>query len=97
MSAQPARNEKENLIEIRNGSGNVDGNNDDRSFLIQDTIEHNMAQLSQEEDHVMPSDEENQSSVATLPKNDDEKTISDCFDKIKSGFRPRTCFHEHAK
>eukprot|EP00957_Ditylum_brightwellii_P036116 2736083-Ditylum_brightwellii.AAC.1 len=54
-------------------------------FLIQDAIEHNMAQLSQEDDHDMPSDEENQSSVAPLQRNDDEKTINNCFDKIENG------------
>eukprot|EP00957_Ditylum_brightwellii_P197150 15020937-Ditylum_brightwellii.AAC.1 len=87
MLAQPARNEKENLIEIGNGSSNFDGDNDNSSFLIQDTIEHNMAQTLQENDHAMPSDEENQSSVGSLPRNGNEKTINDRFNKIKNGIR----------
>eukprot|EP00957_Ditylum_brightwellii_P201822 15327364-Ditylum_brightwellii.AAC.1 len=97
MPAQPARNEKENLNEIGNDGGNFDGDNDGRSFLIQDTIEHNMAQLSQDDDHAMPSDEKNQSSVAPLQRNNDEKTINDCFDKIENGVRLRTHFHEQPK
>eukprot|EP00957_Ditylum_brightwellii_P099616 7587813-Ditylum_brightwellii.AAC.1 len=59
MPAQPSRNEKENLNEIGNGGGDFDGNDGNRSFLIQDAIEHNMVQLSQEDDHAMPFDEEN--------------------------------------
>ena len=66
MPAQPSRNEKENMHEIGNGGGDFDGDDDDCSFLIQDAIEHNMAQLSQEDDYAMPSDEENQTSVAPL-------------------------------
>eukprot|EP00957_Ditylum_brightwellii_P106668 8137653-Ditylum_brightwellii.AAC.1 len=62
MLAQPARNENKNLIGIGNGGGNFDSNNDNSSFLIQDTNEHNMAQSLQEDDHVMPSDEEKQYS-----------------------------------
>eukprot|EP00957_Ditylum_brightwellii_P034501 2616297-Ditylum_brightwellii.AAC.1 len=85
MPAQPARNEKENLNEIGNGNGNFDSEDDDCSFLIQDTIEHKMAQLLQENDHVKPSDEENQSSVTPLQRNDDEKTINDYFNKIENG------------
>ena len=97
MPAQPSRNEKENMDEIGNGGGDFDGDDDDRSFLIQDAIEHNMDQISQEDDHAMPSDEENETSVAPLRRNDDEKTINDCFDKIENGVRPRTRFHEHPK
>eukprot|EP00957_Ditylum_brightwellii_P070252 5337231-Ditylum_brightwellii.AAC.1 len=97
MPAQPSRNEKENLNETGNGGGNFDSDDDDRSFLIQDAIEYNMAQLLQEDDHIMPSDEENKSSVMPLQRNDDEKTINNCFDKIKNGVRPQTCFHEHPK
>eukprot|EP00957_Ditylum_brightwellii_P192583 14662396-Ditylum_brightwellii.AAC.1 len=66
-------------------------------LLIQDTIEHNMAQSLQEDDHVMPSKKENQYSVAPLPRNDNEKTINNCFNKVNHGIRPQTCFHEHTK
>eukprot|EP00957_Ditylum_brightwellii_P150664 11471586-Ditylum_brightwellii.AAC.1 len=57
MPTQPARNENENLIEIGNGGSNFDGNNYNSSFLIQDAIEHNMAQSLQGGDHGMPFDE----------------------------------------
>eukprot|EP00957_Ditylum_brightwellii_P170268 12961417-Ditylum_brightwellii.AAC.1 len=75
-----------------------DATNFNSKMLAQpDTIEHNMAQSLQEYDHVMPFDEENQSSITPLPNNDDEKTINSCFDTIKNGARLQTCFHEHTK
>eukprot|EP00957_Ditylum_brightwellii_P073064 5552526-Ditylum_brightwellii.AAC.1 len=46
MPAQLARNENKNLLGIGNGGSNLDGDDDDRSFLIQDAIEHSMAQFS---------------------------------------------------
>eukprot|EP00957_Ditylum_brightwellii_P083364 6337760-Ditylum_brightwellii.AAC.1 len=56
-----------------------------------------MVTMTTEDDHVMSSDEENQSSVVPLPRNDNEKTINDCSNKIKNGVMPQTCFHEDAK
>eukprot|EP00957_Ditylum_brightwellii_P091289 6951348-Ditylum_brightwellii.AAC.1 len=62
MLTQLARNENENMLEIGNGGGDLDGDNEDCPFLIQGAIEHNTAQSLQKDDHVMPSDDENQSS-----------------------------------
>eukprot|EP00957_Ditylum_brightwellii_P004605 350268-Ditylum_brightwellii.AAC.1 len=42
MTAQPPRNENENLVKIKNGGGNLNSDDDDHSFLIQETIEHNL-------------------------------------------------------
>eukprot|EP00957_Ditylum_brightwellii_P056962 4317632-Ditylum_brightwellii.AAC.1 len=50
-----------------------------------------------EDDHVMLSDDENQSSAKSLPRNGSENTINNCFNKIKNGVMLQTCFHEHAK
>eukprot|EP00957_Ditylum_brightwellii_P132484 10103099-Ditylum_brightwellii.AAC.1 len=59
MPAHLARNENENSLGSGNGSSNLDSDNDNRSFLIQDAIEHNIAQSLQEDDHDMPSNDEN--------------------------------------
>eukprot|EP00957_Ditylum_brightwellii_P115738 8828937-Ditylum_brightwellii.AAC.1 len=56
-----------------------------------------MVTMTTESDYAMPSDEENQTSVTPLQRNDNEKTINDCFNKIENGVRPQTCFHEHPK
>eukprot|EP00957_Ditylum_brightwellii_P172738 13149728-Ditylum_brightwellii.AAC.1 len=56
-----------------------------------------MDQSLQEDDHGMPSNEENQSSVELLLRNGSENTINDCFVKIKNGIMSQTPFHEHAK
>eukprot|EP00957_Ditylum_brightwellii_P133814 10202908-Ditylum_brightwellii.AAC.1 len=53
--------------------------------------------MTTEDDYTMPSDEENQTSVAPLRRNGDEKTINNCFDKIENGVRLRTRFQEHPK
>eukprot|EP00957_Ditylum_brightwellii_P074553 5664751-Ditylum_brightwellii.AAC.1 len=42
-----------------------------------------MAQSSQDNDHIMPSDDENETSVKPLPRNEDEDTINGCFKEIK--------------
>eukprot|EP00957_Ditylum_brightwellii_P006111 462375-Ditylum_brightwellii.AAC.1 len=75
----------------------ADSDVDSDNTNYNNAIEHNMAQFLQEDDHVMPSDEENQSPVAPLQRNEDENTINDCFDKIKNGVRPQTRFHDHTK
>eukprot|EP00957_Ditylum_brightwellii_P119174 9090773-Ditylum_brightwellii.AAC.1 len=81
MPAQPARNENKNSVKIGNGGGDLDSDNDGRYFLIQDAIEHNMAQILQEDDHVMPSDDENQTSVEPLPRNANENITNKCLKK----------------
>eukprot|EP00957_Ditylum_brightwellii_P085335 6491213-Ditylum_brightwellii.AAC.1 len=44
MLDQQARNENESSLGTGNGGDNLDIDNDDSSFLIQDTIENNMTQ-----------------------------------------------------
>eukprot|EP00957_Ditylum_brightwellii_P197508 15048155-Ditylum_brightwellii.AAC.1 len=68
MSAQQPRNEIENMVEIKNSGGNTNVDSDELFFFIQDTIEHNLAQFSQDNEHIMPSDEEIESFVNILPK-----------------------------
>eukprot|EP00957_Ditylum_brightwellii_P135965 10369178-Ditylum_brightwellii.AAC.1 len=68
MPAQPSRNEKGNMNEIGNGGSNFDGDDDDCSFLTQNAIEHNMAQLSREDDYAMPFDEENKTFCCAIEK-----------------------------
>eukprot|EP00957_Ditylum_brightwellii_P165895 12630394-Ditylum_brightwellii.AAC.1 len=83
MLAQLANNENESLLKIGKGCGDLGIDDDDHSFLIQDAIEYKMAQFLQEDDHVMPSDDKNQSSVMQLPKNGSENTINKCFNNNK--------------
>eukprot|EP00957_Ditylum_brightwellii_P022531 1700143-Ditylum_brightwellii.AAC.1 len=83
MLTQPPRNENENenLIKIGNGSSDLKSDDDNRSFLIQDAIEHSLVQSLQEDDHIMPFDDKNGTSVDPLPRNDYKNTINKCFKK----------------
>eukprot|EP00957_Ditylum_brightwellii_P101067 7702887-Ditylum_brightwellii.AAC.1 len=59
LPEQPPRNENENSVKIGNGDIDLNSDNDDHSFLIQDAIKQNLAQPLQEDEHIMPSDNEN--------------------------------------
>eukprot|EP00957_Ditylum_brightwellii_P000237 18449-Ditylum_brightwellii.AAC.1 len=77
MPTQSPRNENENSVKIGNGSGKLNGDNDSCSFIIQDAIEHNLAQSLQEEDDIICFDDNNESSVDPLPRNEHENTINE--------------------
>eukprot|EP00957_Ditylum_brightwellii_P146732 11169964-Ditylum_brightwellii.AAC.1 len=47
------------------------------------------------DDHIMTSDDENETSVEPLPRNGDENTIEKWFQK--NCVVTQTPFHEHAK
>eukprot|EP00957_Ditylum_brightwellii_P184714 14068710-Ditylum_brightwellii.AAC.1 len=68
MSAQSARNENENVLGIGNGGSNLDSDKDNSSFLIQGTIDHNMAQSLQEDYHTMPYDDKKLIFCCTIAK-----------------------------
>eukprot|EP00957_Ditylum_brightwellii_P016484 1238776-Ditylum_brightwellii.AAC.1 len=49
IPAQIPRNEIENMVTIEHGGGNLNVDDNEGSFLIQDVIEHNLVQSSWED------------------------------------------------